>query len=147
MKKVYKTLFFLHIFVGIGAIFGGMMAILYPEGPAGMSVDVLKNSPFKDYLIPGIILFTVIGLGNLISALTLHLKSRFQAYISSIFGWALVIWIIVQCIMLNSIVHLHIIYFIIGLIQAAFAMHLLFKEELFPANIALAILRRIRKEG
>ncbi len=142
MKKVYGILFFLHIFVGIGAIFGGMMAILYPEGPAGMPVDALNNSPFKDYLIPGIILFTVIGLGNIFSAITLHHKSRFQGYISSVFGWALVIWIIVQCIMLNSIVHLHIIFFTIGLVQAVFAMIILFDKKLFPANIAFKLLGR-----
>lgn len=135
MKKVYRLLFILHAFVGVGAIFGGMMAILNPQGPGGMPTDVLKNSPFSDFLIPGIILFTVIGLGNIISALTIFLKSRFHGYVSSVFSWALVIWIIVQCIMLNTVVYLHVIFFVIGLIEAVLAMIILFKQRMFPANL------------
>lgn len=68
MKKVYRMLFVLHAIVGLGAIGGGLFAILNPQCPAGMSVDALKNFPFSNFLIPGIILFTVIGLGNVFSA-------------------------------------------------------------------------------
>lgn len=57
MKRVYRLLFILHLFVGIGAVSGGLAAITNPTEPLGASVELLKNSPFKDYLIPGIILF------------------------------------------------------------------------------------------
>jgi len=70
MKIINRLLLILHGFVGLGAMGGGMMAILNPDGPGGMAVDVLKNSPFSNFLIPGIILFTVIGLGNIFSAIT-----------------------------------------------------------------------------
>lgn len=145
MKKVYRILFILHVFVGIGAMGGGMMAILNPQGPAGMPSDSLNNSPFRDFLIPGIILFTVIGLGNLLSALSIQLKSKYQGYISSIFSWALVIWIIVQCIMLQSVVSLHVIYFIIGLVEAFLSAIVLFAQRLFPVNFILDIIAKIEK--
>lgn len=145
MKKLYRLLFILHAFVGLGAMGGGMMAILNPQGPGGMPTDALKNSPFSNYLIPGIILFTVIGLGNIISAVTIRLKLRYHGYVSSVFGWALVIWIIVQCIMLNSIVHLHVIFFIIGLVEAVLAMIILFKQRMFPTNLILHVYKQIRK--
>lgn len=135
MKKLKRILFILHTFVGLGAIGGGLMAILNPEGPGGMPADSLKYSPFADYLIPGIILFSVIGLGNLLSATTLQLKIKYQGYISSVFSWALVIWIVVQCIMLRSIVSLHVIFFIIGAIEAVISAILLFEENLFPINL------------
>ena len=134
MKTVYRLLFGLHVFVGIGAVFGGLAAIIDPEAPLGITVDALKNSPFANFLIPGIILFYVIGLGNIVSAVTLWLKSRFQGYISSVFGWALVIWIVVQCIMLESIVFLHVLYFIIGMGVAALSAVILFEQRLFPMN-------------
>ncbi len=134
MKTVYRLLFGLHVFVGIGAVFGGLAAIIDPEAPLGITVDALKNSPFANFLIPGIILFSVIGLGNIVSAVTLWLKSRFQGYISSVFGWALVIWIVVQCIMLESIVFLHVLYFIIGMGVAALSAVILFEQRLFPMN-------------
>lgn len=146
MKMIYRVLFVLHAFVGIGAMGGGMMAILNPQGPGGMTTDSLKNSPFNNFLIPGIILFTVIGIGNLFSALIIFLKSKFLGFISSIFGWALVIWIIVQCIMLNMIIYLHVIFFIIGLVQAILSMVIIFRNRSFPVNLILNAYNKIRKD-
>ena len=146
MKIVYRALFILHVFVGLGAMGGGMMAILNPQGPGGMPIDSLKNSPFSNFLIPGIILFTIIGLGNIFSAITILFKSRVQGYISSVFGWALVIWIIVQCIMLNIVIYLHVIFFIIGLVEAILSMIILFENRLFPANIILNAYKGIKKD-
>lgn len=140
MRHITRWLLGLHAFIGLGAMAGGLMAILYPQGPGGMPVDVLKNSPFTDFLIPGIILFGFIGLGNIAAAVTMLCKNRYQGYISSVMGWGLMIWIVVQCIMLWSIVHLHVIFFCLGAVQAALAMAILFLRRQFPANIALAIL-------
>ncbi len=145
MKKVFRILFILHLLVGIGAIGGGMMAILNPQGPGGMPTDLLNNSPFHDFLIPGIILFTVIGLGNVFSALSLHLKSRYQGYISSIFSWALVIWIVVQCIMLQTVVFLHVLFFIIGLVGVFLSSIVMLIQNLFPVNIILDILAKMEE--
>jgi len=91
MRRVDRLLFLLHLFVGIGALFGGLAAIVNPQTPLGMPAEPLKNSPFSSYLIPGIILFTVIGLGNIFSAFMFRFKSKLQGYISSVFSWALVI--------------------------------------------------------
>ncbi|WBW96370.1 hypothetical protein [Oceanirhabdus sp. W0125-5] len=146
MKKIYSLLCILHAFVGVGALFGGGGAIINPECALGASADILKNSPFSNFLIPGIILFTVIGLGNVITAILFRYKLRYQGYISSIFSWALIIWIIVQCIMLNSVNILHVIYFIIGLIEAILSIIILFKKRLFPTNIVLNFYRKINKE-
>ncbi len=143
MKRTYRILFALHAFVGIGAMGGGMMAILYPQGPGGMPVDALNNSPFRDYLIPGIILFAVIGLGNVFCAFSMLFKSKYQGYISSIFSWALVIWIIVQCIMLRLVASLHVIFLIIGLVEAFLSAILLFAQHLFPADIILDIVMKL----
>ena len=137
MKIVYRLLFALHLFVGIGAIFGGLAAIINTEEPLGITVDALKNSPFSNYLIPGIILFTIIGLGNVFSALMFRFKSKFQGYISGVFSGALVIWIVVQCIMLEAVAFLHILFFMIGVIEAILSAIILFEQRLFPANLIL----------
>ncbi len=135
MKKIYRSLIAIHLFVGIGAIIGGLAAIINPEEPLGITVEALKNSPFNNFLIPGIILFVIIGVGNLFSALMSLLRSKFQGYISSILGWALMIWIVVQCIMLDSIIFLHVLFFIIGAIIAVLSAFILFKQRLFPTNL------------
>lgn len=143
MKVVNWVLFVLHVIVGVGAMAGGWAAISNPQAPLGVDIVILKNSPFSDFLIPGIILFGVIGLGNIFSAITMYLKSRFQGYISSVFSWALVIWIIVQCIMINSVVFLHVLFFAIGLVQATLAMIILFRQELFPSAIIIKLYRKV----
>jgi hypothetical protein len=143
MKVVNWVLFVLHVIVGIGAMAGGWAAISNPQAPLGADIAMLNNSPFSNFLIPGIILFGVIGLGNIFSAITMCLKSRFQGYISSVFSWALVIWIIVQCIMINAVVFLHVLFFAIGLVQAALAMIILFKQQLFPSTIIIKLYRKV----
>jgi hypothetical protein len=145
MKLIRRILFSLHLFVGIGAMCGGLAAITNPEAPLGIPVETLKNSPFSNFLIPGIILFAVIGLGNIISAITLLKKSKIQGYISSIFSWALVIWIVVQCIMLKAVVFLHILFFSIGAVEAALSILILFEQRLFPADIVLKIYGKFNK--
>jgi hypothetical protein len=146
MKLVYRLLFALHLFVGIGAVAGGLAAITNPQAPFGMTLEPLKNSPFSNYLIPGMILFTVMGVGNLASAFMFRFKLKFQGYLSSVFSWALVIWIIVQCVMLKAVVFLHVLFFTIGLIQAVLSMAILFEQRLFPTNIISKVYKEIRKE-
>jgi hypothetical protein len=146
MKIVYRLLFALHAFVGVGAMAGGLAAITNPQNPLGIPIEVLKNSPFNSYLIPGIILFTVIGLGNIFSVLMFRFKWKFQGYINSVFSFALVIWIVVQCIMIRDIEFLHVIFFIIGLVQAALSIIILYEQHLFPVNLIIGFYKEIRKE-
>jgi hypothetical protein len=142
VRIVRRLLLVLHGFVGIGALAGGLAAITNPNEPLGVTVEALKNSPFSNFLIPGIILFGIIGIGNIVSAITLGFNFRFQGYISSIFSWALVIWIVVQCIMLGEIVPLHIIFFVIGLVEAILSAIILFKRRPFPAGLILNFLEK-----
>jgi hypothetical protein len=142
MRKVYRILFILHLFVGIGAMGGGLAAITNPLAPLGVPVEVLKNSPFSNFLMPGVILFTIIGLGNLACALLFRFKLKYQGYISSIFSWALVIFIIVQCLMINSVIFLHILFLIIGLIQASLSIIILFEKHLFPTNLVSNFIKK-----
>lgn len=146
MNPVYRLLFILHGFVGIGALAGRLAAIINPNEPLGVTVDALKNSPFNNFLIPGIILFTIIGVGNIISAAALKLDYGLQGYLSSVFSWALIIWIVVQCIMLDDIVFLHVLFLIIGLVEVILSAVILFKQHLFPADLILNFFRKQEQE-
>lgn len=134
MKALHRILFGLHLLVGVGAMAGGFAAISNPQSPLGAPVDMLKYSPFSNFLIPGILLFAVIGIGNVVSAVFVKRNPWYFPYVSSVFGWALVIWILVQCILLRSVVFLHVLFFLIGLVQASIAMFFLFHRRLFPFN-------------
>lgn len=142
MKLIRRILYVLHLIVGIGALAGGLLTILNPKEPLGMSVDALKYSPFSDYLIPGILLFIVIGFGNVFSAYMFLKKSKYQGYISGTTSCGLLVWLIVQCIMLRAVVFLHILFFIIGIVQGLLSVALLFEQKLFPTNILIKIFNK-----
>ena len=128
MKRI---LIFLHVFVGIGALFGGSGAILNPVDPMGITVDVLKNSPFSSFLIPGIILLVAIGFGNIFAAVVLYYEYKYSLYISHLMGLVLVGWIVVQCIMMRNINILHVVYFIIGGIEMLLSLRLMKKRNIY----------------
>ncbi len=125
----------MHFFVGIGALFGGGAAILDPLNPLGVPLNILKNSPFENFLIPGLILFLIIGIGSFVSGLTAMLKSDYQGYISSVSSWALMIWIVVQCLMIRAVAFPHILFFLIGLVGAVLAFTILDDKRQFPTNL------------
>ena len=76
MKKV---LIFLLAFLGAGAAFGGSVLIISPSGKLfGMPLAMLENSPFSSFLIPGIILFLVLGLVPMLLVFALLKKPDYK---------------------------------------------------------------------
>ena len=65
MKWKFLLLGTLEFLVALGAIPSGLSMIIRPDGSGlGFTTDYLVNAPFSDFLIPGIVLFSVIGLCN-----------------------------------------------------------------------------------
>ena len=142
MKIVRILLISLHVFVGLGGVAGGLGAILNPQAPMGATVEMLKNSPFTDFLIPGLFLFVVIGLGNLTAAGMFLLKLKVQGYISGCIAGALAAWIVVQCLMIQAVVFLHVLFFCIGVVQGLLSLVLLAEHRLFPTDVLLKLCRK-----
>ena len=143
MRIVRNCLLGLHIFVGLGGMAGGLAAILDPSAPLGAPSSMLKGSPFDSFLIPGIILFSVIGVGNLASAFCFVFRKRWQGYVSGVSAGALVIWIVVQCVMLRTVVFLHVLFFLIGAAMGCLALALLASERLWPGTWVLRLVTRV----
>jgi len=122
----------LHLFVGVGALAGGSAAILNPRSPLGIPPETLQYSPFTDFLIPGLILFVLLGLGNLAAGLLVLRRFKFSGYAGILLSGALVFWIIIQCVMLRSVVFLHVLFFGIGVSGGVLALILMDEEHLFP---------------
>jgi len=111
-------LIFLLGFLGTGAIGGGAAMIISPSGEMmQMPLSMIENSPFDSFLIPGIILFSVLGLIPclLIVALLKKPKSKLAEKInfyndmhwswsySVYIGFALIIWIQLEMVFLNTV--------------------------------------------
>ncbi|WP_148860804.1 hypothetical protein [Natronococcus pandeyae] len=85
------------LFLGISAIGGGGQFLLNPTGDIiGMPVDVLAGSPFTDFLLPGMILFTALGLFPLVVLYGLYTERRWAWPAAIMVGIALIVWIVVQ---------------------------------------------------
>lgn len=135
MDKKDLLLRFIHFFVGLGAVFGGLGAILNPNGLMGITTEVLKVGPFKTFMIPGIFLFLIIGLGNIIAGILISKDLKYQGYISGAFSTILVFWILIQCFILQSIAILHVIYFFIGCTQGLISINHLYQKRNFPFHL------------
>jgi hypothetical protein len=135
LKKLYGIQSVILCFVGIGALFGGLLGIFDPYGKfSGMPTNVLKTGPFTNFLIPGLFLFFAIGVGHLISFIFVKRKLKLHVYMSGGVGCVLMAWILIQCYILNAINILHVVFFFIGLVESLIALYLLIKLKLFPFN-------------
>jgi hypothetical protein len=133
LKKTYRIQSIILCFVGIGALFGGTLGITDPYGTAfGMPTDVLKTGPFTNFFIPGLFLFFGIGVGHLITFIFVKRKLKFHVYMSGGVGCILMSWILIQCYILNAINILHVLFFLIGLVESSIALYMLIKLKLFP---------------
>ena len=122
-------LILLQFLLGFGAFVSGGLLVLAPDGSLmQMPLSMLKYSPFSNFLIPGILLSTLLGIYPLAVAYSLwrkpawrwpeaispfkHLHWCWAASLAS--GVILLIWITIQVLMLQSIAFLHVLYFIWG---------------------------------
>jgi hypothetical protein len=110
---------FLLAFLGLSAAGGGGTLIISPSGKllGGLPLSILKNSPFPDFLIPGIILFVVLGLFPCFLVWALlkkpasplaeklnFFKDMYWAWSYSIYvAFALIIWIQVETIYVQGV--------------------------------------------
>lgn len=103
---------------GTGAIFGGWSLITDPSGgDIGLPLSYLKASPFHNYVIPGIILFSLIGIFSMVTAASTIFRWRHHEWLMMAQGIFLVGWILVQMILLN---HFYYLQFVFGGIGLAF---------------------------
>ena len=107
----------LQMFIGIGAVPAGIAMISDPSGRGlGMPLEMLVNSPFADFLIPGVFLLVVNGIGSLMGGIASFNRHRFAGEFAAGLGTFLMVWITAQVWWMG--VHwLHALYFVLGLVE------------------------------
>jgi hypothetical protein len=87
----------LQVFIGVGTIPAGLALILEPSGASlGMPLEWLSDSPFPNFLIPGVVLMVVNGFGRLAGALASFLRYRYAGEIAMGLGVFLMLWIVAR---------------------------------------------------
>ena len=113
------------LFNGITAGFGGIMLMYKPDGSAlDLSPDMLANSPFSTFLVPGIILFSVIGLLSFWIARLVIRNHEHAIPLLFIQGCILLMWLVLQIIMIQTMNYLQLVYASAGLLLIISALML-----------------------
>ncbi len=118
IKRLAYEVGALQVFIGMGAVGGGLGLLLEPSGAnLGIPREVLRNSPFSTFLIPGFVLLTVNGLGNLAGAAASFTRYRYAGETAMALGVFLVAWIILQVYWIAAFHWLHALYLGLGLLE------------------------------
>ena len=119
-KSLFYGLGVLQAFIGLGAVAGGLSLILDPSGATlGTPLELLEDTPFTTFLIPGIVLFTVNGLGSLAGAVASFVRHRYAGEVALALGAFLIAWILVQVYWMSGVHWLHWLYLVLGIIETA----------------------------
>ena len=124
-------LVFLLSFLGLGALGGGGLLIISPGGNLiGMPLSILEKSPFNSFLIPGGILFILLGIAPCLLTFALIRKpasafaEKLNCYHDMHWSWTysiymafiLIAWIQLEMVFIQAVSWLHTFYMILAMV-------------------------------
>jgi hypothetical protein len=113
----------LEIFTGVLAIPVGLMFLADPTGKAiGVPQGWIEATVFGSYLIPGLYLLLVNGLGMLLLAVLTVLRHPVAPWLTGVLGIGLMIWIAVQVLVMPETMILQPLFFAVGLAMGVVAL-------------------------
>lgn len=120
---------------GVTAIGGGIALVASPDGALlRMPTSALLHSPFSTFLIPGLLLLFVIGLGNVIAG-WLVIRDRLTANLWAFSGGAALLgWIVTEMAMLRTIHVLQLVFFGIAVVIMIDALRRRLDERIDAAS-------------
>jgi hypothetical protein len=106
-----------HAFVALGALIGGGAFLLRPDGSL-IQADPswLAHSPFRTYLIPGLILFVMVGLANVAAAVVAWRRAPWAGWFTAAVGAILMGWIVGEFLLVRLYHWMQPMYFGLGLV-------------------------------
>ncbi|NTS40319.1 hypothetical protein HRG84_05325 [Flavisolibacter sp. BT320] len=130
MKKLaYIISLCLLLFNGAGAVYGGWSLMTDPSGAnIRLSHTTLDQTPFPDFLIPGIVLFLCIGLFSLLAIFAMLLLQPRFSWLVLAEGILLTGWITAQYLLTQVYHPLQVVMGLTGLLLVACG-YILFRSE------------------
>ena len=90
------------LFQGLSGLAGGLGLMGDPSGEGlGLSMTLLEGSPFPDYLVPGLVLFMVLGIAPMVVARGVWVGHEASWIGALMVGAALMVWIAVQILIVG----------------------------------------------
>jgi hypothetical protein len=119
MHRIFRVIaIILLLFNALSALLGGWGLMSDPSGESlEMPLRFLDHSPFRNFLVPGIILFITNGILSLLFAVMALLKFMNYSWLVIFQGFILTGWLIIQIIMIRDFYGpLHVLYFAVGIL-------------------------------
>jgi hypothetical protein len=122
------------LFISVNGFIGGYLMLSDPNGaPMGMPLTYLERTPFENWLLPGILLILLWGVGCILTLLGLWLRpswlglDRLLAFTHQHWSWdlslalgvALIVWLLVQIITLPEMAVIQYILFVFAALMLA----------------------------
>lgn len=107
----------LELFTALGAIPVGLSLVTDPSGSGiGLPSAWIEASPFGSYLLPGLYLLAMNGVGMLLVAALSVARHPTAPWLTGILGTGLVIWILVQLVVMPEVSPLQAVFGSIGVV-------------------------------
>ena len=111
-----RLLFLLLSFIAVTSLVSGLLLIIKPNGEIlQLPLSLIEGTAFRDFLVPGVLLFTIVGGINFVAALQ-NLQKKPNRYNWAMAGGCVISgWIIAQMIIIYTVHWLHILYLAMGI--------------------------------
>jgi len=117
IKKLRVVTIILLFLVGLNALAAGYSFMAEPSGKdIGISTDYLKDSPFENYFVPGLVLFCFNGVLSMLTAILAIKQWRYYPQLIVVQGCILLGWIMIQVAMVKDFNLLHFVCAAIGIV-------------------------------
>ena len=116
LTRAGKVTLVLLTLLGVGALAGGIALVAKPDGSV-MHFDpaLLAGSPFTDFLVPGLILGGLFGIGSFVVIVLGLRHASLAPFLAFALGCGQMIWITVELAVIRELSFLHPTFFIVGL--------------------------------
>jgi hypothetical protein len=120
------ALVMLEVFVGVGAVYGGVMLA---RDSWGLPVTDLEPLPLHSWVLPGVALLVSVA-APMLAAAVLVARSHVRAADASVLAGAILVgWIVVQLAVIGPQMALQAVMFVLGLVISALGLRLRRKER------------------
>jgi hypothetical protein len=113
------------VFQGLSGLGGGLVLVIDPTGATiGLPLEWLEGSPFRDFLVPGLVLLTLLGVGPLLVVVGLRRGHPWSWQASLVIGAMLLVWLAVEILVVGYQPEppLQLLYGVVGILILALAL-------------------------
>jgi hypothetical protein len=111
------------VVLGLGALAGGLSLVAQPDGGVmGFDRSILLGSPFSDFLLPGVVLGGLFGVGSFAVAWLAWRRHPVAPFLAFAIGFGQMLWIAVELAIIHELSWLHPAMFTVGMLIAGTAV-------------------------